>query len=769
MSRDPHSPDYADEPGLHPKATLRDVYFTLLKHRWAAVAVTLGVWLLGFVSLGSETPMYRATALIQIDWGRINLVEDVMVNPTRGMADLYGTQEKILRSRLLAERVVEEQRLWEHPLYRARGAAETDEPAPFVGDGARGAELPSWLSNIARSVQGMVDVRRIQKTQLMEVSFVTPDPQLSADLTNSQVRQYIQFNIDSESGIARDTSSFIHDEIAELRQDIIEKERLLRDYSKEKELVMGETRNDNIVIKRLETLNNQLSQAEGERTAAEARYRALARANPSTIEAVQASASVRELERKRDGLREKYEEMSSTFGPEWPEMQRIQNALSEVERSLEAEIREEAQKQVAAARLAYQEARDREALLRQSLENQKNAARELQLASSDYDQIKIELDNQRQMLTGLMRRRSETDLTADLGEKQPVKVKIIEPATVPEAPFAPGKRRRAILVLLMGIVLGLGTAYLLDHWDDTIHTVEDLKSQVPLPYLGMIPRYGDENVLKQIGRKLGSQPSPPRQIAAPKDSRSRRTSYLPTIYDRTPALAEHRNTLSERFRFLRGSMLLSTPEAVPKVVLVTSPDKACGKTFVSSNLSAALVQLDKKVLLIDSDLRNPRLHRVFHYRNRIGLTNVLTGQKSILDGCIMRTDIENLFLLMAGPKSPNPGELLASPAMDRALQVCADHFDFIILDSAPLLPVFDSHVLSTRCDGVVLVARAGVTSRRAAMQSIELIERVKGKITGIVLNDVDLADLAQYYYHRNYTYEYGRYPAEEERVRVGRS
>ena len=241
-------------------------------------------------------------------------------------------------------------------------------------------------------------------------------------------------------------------------------------------------------------------------------------------------------------------------------------------------------------------------------------------------------------------------------------------------------------------------------------------------------------------------------------------NYLPTIYDHRSDLAEQRDTLSERFRFLRGSMLLSTPESVPKIVLVTSPDKNCGKTFVSSNLSCALGQLDKKVLLIDGDLRNPKLHRVFRYRNRIGLSNVLTGQSSLQDGCIMRTEIPNLFLMMSGPKSPNPGELLASPAMERTLKSCAEHFDFVVLDSAPLLPVFDSHVLSTRCDGVILVARSGVTSRHAAIQSVELLERVNGKITGIVLNDVNLDDYAHYYYHSHYSYEYGRYPEEEERV-----
>ncbi len=753
MTSASYSPDSSETSGLYPRATLREVYFTLLKHRWAAVAVALATWLLGALSRTLETPVYRATALIQIDWEKINLVEDVMVNPTRGMADLYGTQEKIVKSRLLAELVVDDLELWRHPLFAPASNAAPDPRKRTQG--------------IARSIQGMVDVRRVEKTQLMEVSFVTPDPELSAELVNSLVQQYIQFNVDSESGLARGTSEFIDEEVEELRRDIMGKEKLLREGTREKAIVMGDSSNGNIVMQRLETLNLQLAEAEAERAAAEAKFRSVSRADAHSLEDVRNSSAVRELERKRLALTEKHEELSSTFGPDWPEMKRIKSAIAEVERSLDDMVEVEARKIVAETRVSYQEALDRENLVRRALEEQKSSVQDLQTATADFEQVKVELENQRQMLQGLLKRRSETDLNADLGERQPVKIKIIERAEPPTGPFAPGAGRRAMMVALLGLVLGVATAYVIDHWDDSIHTVEDLKRYIPLPYLGMIPRYGDRPALSQLGRKLSGEPRAEPPQALEDTMASKRSNYLPTLYDRNPALAENRNTLSERFRFLRGSMLLSTPGSVPKVVLVTSPDKSCGKTFVSSNLSCALVQLGKKVLLVDSDLRNPKLHRVFHYRNRVGLTNVLTGQKQLGDGCIMRTDIPNLFLLMAGPASPNPGELLASQAMEKILANCAEHFDFVILDSAPLLPVFDSHILSTRCDGVILVARAGVTSRHATLQSVELISRVNGRITGIVLNDVNLEDYAQYYYHSHYTYEYGRYPAEEERVRMG--
>lgn len=749
-------PDHSDYPTeLYPRASLRDAYFVILKHRWPVVAVMLTVWLFAIVGKYTETPLYRATALIQIDWGKINIVQDVMVNPTRAFADLYGTQEKIVTSRRLAERVVEDLELWEHPLF-----------APDALDADADVDREKIVHGIARRVQGMVDVTRVKKTQLMEVSAVSPDPELSAELANAQVEQYIRFNVESESGLARNTSTFIDEQITELRYEITEKEQELHEYSKQKAIVMSESRENNIVVQRLQTLNQQLVQTEAERARAQARYINLRRADPSSLEEVRTSAVLRDLERKYMNLSEKHQELATTFGPDWPERQRVKSALEELERSIETKSKQEAVKVVGAAKTAYHEALDRERLLRESLSSQKSEVQDLDQASSGYVHVRAELNNQREILRGLLRRRSETAITADLGERQPVRVKFIERAEIPLTAFSPGAGRRFLFLIVLGAVLGFATAYLLDHWDDSIHTVDDLKRYIPLPYLGMIPRYGDDTVMSQIGRRLTPQAhtARARRLVRPE---AKQSNYLPTIYDRRSALAEQRDTLSERFRFLRGSVLMSTPGSVPKIVLVTSPDKNCGKTFVSSNLGCALGQLDKKVLLIDGDLRNPKLHRVFRYRNRIGLSSVLTGQSSLQDGCIIRTEIPNLYLMMSGPKSPNPGELLASAAMERTLKNCAEHFDFVVLDSAPLLPVFDSHVLSTRCDGVILVTRAGVTSRHAALQSVELVERVNGKITGVVLNDVNLDDYAQHYYHSHYSYEYGRYPEEDDRVGLG--
>lgn len=719
----------SEEAGIDPRENLQSYYYTLLKRRWVVVAAALTTWTGAAIATFLQTPRYDASSLIQIDWGKINLVEEVVIDDRReGSGNLFATQEKILRSRVLARRVSGELRLWEHPVFRAdRSQAEMD------GD-------ENALKGITQRLLSMLRVAHFRNTQLMEVGFSTPDPELSARLAEAHVRQYILFNAEAESDLARGASSFIQEEIDQLRGEIAEKESLLKSLQAEG---AGDLRDHDLVAQRLADLSKAMTQSEAERAAAEARYRSLAKARPHSLAEVRDTGAVRDRKNKYSNLKEEHRRLTARFGRDWPEVKRLEAALDEAEAELEAEVASEAAKAVDEARIAYQEVVERERLLRISVEAQREEVQKLQRVAASHTQLQIELDNHRQMLQGLLRRRSETDLSADLGERQPVKVRIVEPAEVPERASSPHVLMNLTVGLALGLLLGVGLALVLDHFDSTISTVEELRRFLTIPYLGMIPRH-----------QALPDPSGPR-LASEAVALAQAGTGWPALYGEGPG-AKGEKLLQERLRFLRGSLLLSTPGRAPKVVLITSPDQSCGKTFVSYHLSAALVQLNKTVLLVDSDLRNPNLHKVFRYRNRVGLTSVLTGQKAFHDGCIMRTGAPNLYLLMAGPKSPSPGELLASASMEEVLRSAAQHFDFVVLDSAPLIPVFDSHALSALADAVILVARAGVTSRHSVKASLELVERVNGKITGLVLNDVDLRDYAQYYYHNAYSYEYGR-------------
>jgi capsular exopolysaccharide synthesis family protein len=321
----------------------------------------------------------------------------------------------------------------------------------------------------------------------------------------------------------------------------------------------------------------------------------------------------------------------------------------------------------------------------------------------------------------------------------------------------------------VGLGLALGLAFFLDYWETNIYTIDDLRRHVPLPYMGMVPRLEGGSDAMWGGLSL-------KNLAAEEDAERRRKSTKRLSTTRTAlALAQRKvasrskddvSMVAERFKFLRGSLLLSKPGSPPRVVLVTGPDKNAGKTFVACNLAVSLTDLDKRVLIIDADLRNPQLHKIFRFKNRVGLSNVLSGQTSLEKGCVVSTPIPNFYALLAGPPSPTPAELLGSKKMEETLSECARHFDYVVLDSAPLLPVFDSHYLTVKCDANVLVVRSGQTSRNAVKQSLDLIDRVGGKVTGVVLNDVNLADFAQNYYYTYHSYEYGTY-AEETVERAG--
>jgi capsular exopolysaccharide synthesis family protein len=727
---------------------LRDYWYIVLKRRWLILAVTTGVLAYFTGRALMQTPLYSATAVIQIDRGKINLVQDVMIQDYwSGYNEFYPTQARVLKSRDLAHRIVKQMRLWEHPFFRGGRTLEPTEET---------------LENLAGAVLGMLEVSQIRSTQLMEVRFTSPDPKLAADLANALTQQFMSFNSEKDSAMARNTSGFIREQVEKIQKEIQEKEKLLQEYSQREDLMMVDEK-ELIVMKQFDQLNTEVTQARAARAAAEARYRSLESADPSAIAEVQSHGTVDALRGQKAGLERQIAELASKFKEDWPELKRAKEALAEVSESLAEEQRAVAKKILAAAQVDYREAMKREELLAKEADGQKNAAQELNKLTTDYNQIKVEIDNQRAMLQQLLRRQSEAGLTAELGEEQPVNVRVVEAALLPRSPNGPGLRRSLFLGTVVGIGLALGLAFFLDYWETSIYTIDDLRRHVPLPYLGMVPRLEGSSEALWSGLSL-------KTLAAEEDSRRRRSSKKLSVTRSALVLAQKSKVASrskddvsmvaERFKFLRGSLLLSKPGAPPRIVLITGPDKNAGKTFVACNLATSLTDLDKRVLLIDADLRNPQLHKLFRFKNHSGLSNVLSGQTGIEAGCVYSTPIQNLFVLLAGPASPTPAELLGSTKMEETLDECVKHFDYVLLDSAPLLPVFDSHYLTVKCDASLLVVRSGHTSRHAVKQSLDLIDRVGGRITGVVLNDVNLSDFAQNYYYTYHSYEYGTYAEE---------
>ncbi len=739
---------YPPEPEVH----LRDYWYVVLKRRWVIATITIIVLSLSTVNAFLRKPVYTATALVQINRGRLNVVQG-SISPESwfGSQEFYPTQKRVLSSFTLAERVADDVKLWQHPSFRTAD---------------RSGPTPEDREALASAVRSMLNVSHVRNSQLMEVSFTTPDRELSARLANALVTQYIAFSTKNETDIARDTASFFGEQIEKLHGEIQEKEKILQEYSQRQDILLVDQK-ENIVLQQLEDLNHQLSRVRGERAAADAHYKKLQETDPHSLKEVLTNPSIQNLKNQRASLQNRIEELSSRFASDWPELQRARDTLEKVELRLDQETGETAAKVIDVARMEYLSVGERERLLQQAVEEQKQEARKLNQLTADFNRIKVELENKQTMLQQLLRRHSESGMNAELGEGQAMNVRPVERALVPKAPSGFTVRKGITWGLMLGLFLGIGLAFFLEYWDSSIHTVEDLRRRVPLPYLGIVPRHepgplpaptdgsgSDAYALAPFWRKSRSNPSI-------KEWNVTWSSLVPAVSaEHSSNYVRGGSVIAERFKFIRGSLLMSNPGRPPRVVLVAGPDKNAGKTFVACNLATSLTELKGRVLLIDADLRNPHLHRVFRIDNEVGLSNVLTGQVESEGSCIVSTPIPNLSLLAAGPPSPSPSELLGSTQMQKVLERCSQKFDFVLLDSAPLLPVFDSHLLTAWCDASLLVVRSGQTSYRDVNASLELVDRVGGKMSGVVLNAVDLHDFAQSYYYSYHSYNYGQSPDE---------
>jgi capsular exopolysaccharide synthesis family protein len=699
MSRGDSMPSSRLQGGGHPGDTLRNYYSVVFRRRWLVPTVTLAVSSIVVIAGCLQTPMYKAASLLKFNRGQVNVVQE-LVDDHQLVAFYYWylTQETLLHSRTMAGRVAERLQLWEHPLYsqalERRGVSDREEAQKAI----------------EKHLLSMMRVRHLPRTLLTEVAFLTPDPEHSAQLANALVDEYLLYRAETEAEVSQSVLSVLHDTVEELKGDIIANEERIRERDGTGLSSRGEAGGVvDVAAQRLRELTGRLAEAEAERAKVEAYYYGVSNAEPATLPDVRNSESVRRLEEQYSELRQRVADLSSTFGSEWPELQRLSARKEELRRSLDEAIRRETETVIAASRTAYQEAREREALERRYVIGHMDEMASQGRRPAEHERIARELEQEREMLPELLRQESEAEISTDLRRRPSYRVQVVQRADVPESPTSPNLPMMPLAGGLAAFCLAIGLAFGLNCLDNTVRTDDDLRQEGGPPYLGMIPHLTSQ----PRGWLLGEGRARPK----------------------TPTGAVSPAVLRERFRFLCGSLRLGARA----VVLVTSPGKDDGKSFVACNLGVALARAGKRVLLVDADLRNPSLHRVFKRRSRVGLTSLLTGRKTLSDGYVVTTGLANLFLLTGGPMGSSPGELAVSPAMREALESCAREFDFVIVDSAPLLPVFDTHPLTTQCDAVVLVTRSGATRRLAYKASLDLIEQVKGKITGVVLNDVTLS------------------------------
>ena len=707
---------------------LLDYWNVLQKRRW--VIYTSLTVLTVTVTLGSllMRPVYTATTRLQIEPAAPNILpfQDVMATAPDQRNDFYQTQYGLIQSRRVAREVIVTLGLDKHPDFKVKSSL-----AEELKDGKR---IDLFLEDLK--------VAPVRNSRLVDVSFSSHDRALAAKAANRVADTYIAFNTKAEYNTSeRATTSLTH-QIANLQDEIDAKEKELQAYAKDKGIfVLNEKQN--IILKNLNDMSDTFARAQADRIDKEARFAALRQASPVDLPEVMDSKLIQDLTAKSAELTRRHAELTKKYKSDWPEMTRLRSQSEETDARLQAERQSIYDQVLGAAESAYQAARNKETYLARAIEDLKHQSQEFGLKEIQYNNLKAQVANKRGTLEALVRRQSETNSSAGLNDLVSGNVRIVDPAEVPARPSSPKILLNIFLSIVTGLGLGVGLAFFFEYLDKSVKTPEEMHEATGLPTIGLVPSLQSEGGRLRIIRANGKETSP--------------VAHVELISRDDP-----KSKIAEAFREIRTALLVSQPGGPPRTILIASTQPGEGKTAVSLNLAITLAQMGKRVLLVDADLRRPRLHKLLEVENVRGLSNYLSGTGTIWpEPC--GTGVPGLDFIPSGPIPPNPADLLDTERFGQLQSELDAHgYDHVIYDSPPILAVADPAIMAGRIEAVLIVVHAGVTGKDALGHAARKLAQVKAKVLGCVLNQVDLSQQGYYgygYYRRYYGEEPEKPPA----------
>ena len=538
---------------------------------------------------------------------------------------------------------------------------------------------------------------------------------------NTLAQLYIEQALELRFTTSTEATGWLADRVKEQHGKLLTAEQALQQYRESEGLVDQESRGG-LVDQKLGTLNGAVLEARTERIAKETLYNQISSLGPSQLDSfplVLGSGAVLALKTELSALQKEEALLAESLGDRHPEMVRVRGQIRSTQEKIRGEIRNVAR----AAESEYRTALAREARLQASLESVKNEAQAANRKSIEYVALKREVETNRQLYQDLLTKTKQTGLETEL---KTTNIRVIEKAETPRRPVSPKKARNYQVAVILGLLVGIGLALGFEHMDNTFKTPEDVQEQLRLPFLGMVP---------DVGLK-------------------------PTAAGRIPQLVKSPNSaVADAYRVLRTNLIFSSaPDAPGRVILVSSANPGEGKTTTVANLAVSLAQNGAKVLAVDADLRRPTLHQHFGVTKTPGLSDLIVG-KSAASQAIHSTKVKGLQVLPCGYLPPNPAELLGSPMMKQIVDALRAHYEWVLIDTPPILAMADTPVLCPLVDGVVLVIAAESASKPAVMRAVDQVQSVGGKIVGVVLNKVNL-ERNSYYYSQYYGEYYRSYYAE---------
>jgi polysaccharide biosynthesis transport protein len=714
----PHE-DIFQNPGSDTSVHLRNGWKILKKRRLFIFLFFLCTIFLVSVYTFTVTPHYKATSKVMIEKETGNNLT-ATYSPPSAILGFYETQLQVIKSRAVARRVVDLLSLGEESAHLfeikekggGRFSLKTWMAGITSGEDQEEKLTLSLKDRMANSLIENLSVELVKNSRIVVVSYRSFNPEFAALVANTTAKAYVEETLDMNMVTTRRSLEWMTKKAESERKNLENAENSLQAYMKANDIVTLENRIA-ITPDELKELSTQLVRAETERKRIEALYREVRNiASAENFSAITVDPSLRVLRSQIVEVEKNIMELSGRYGSKHPAMEKAMGDL----KVLKEKKNQEVQRLVASIKNDYELALANERNLRDQLQRSKEETLRVNEKSVQYRVLKREVETNQQLYDSLMMKIKEQNITE---ETNPLNVWIVEEAQVPPSPAKPIKALNLSVGLLFGLLGGVAMALFLEYFDNSVKTLEEAESVLGVPVLGMVDRCTGKNKIEQIVTK------------------------------------DPLSGTAEGYKALRSTLLLSSADGPPRKILITSSVPGEGKTSTAANLALVMAQAENRVLLIDGDLRKPRLHHIFNLKNQVGLSNYLAGTYAGAN-LLQKTQLPNLAVLTSGPTPPNPAELLLSQRMKQLIESLEHEFDIIICDSPPVLAVSDPGILNRLFDGVILVIQAHKTNFDMAAKSIRSLRDVQARLLGVMLNGVNVKKGDYYYYTDNYVNRPGK-------------
>ena len=727
----------------HPAEVIDENPSFSLLHYWEGIRRYKFV-ILAFVAMGAigglilsflQTPMYRAHTSLEVEDLNENFQNLKDSDPTAQIPSAesyFQSQVKILQSREMIELVIDKLNLME------RTAPHKHFWSGWIHRNAAEPNPALQREQAVDGIQKNLTVQAWGESRTAEIYYDSPDPKLASDVANTLVQTFIDESREIRWNSTQNTAEWLTGHLKELQKSLDGSEAKLQEFARSTGIMLTSDKQDvaghNISEDKLKQIQDELSRAQGDRTQKEADYETIKNMPVESLSPTLNNPTLQNYLVKMGDLKSQLANLSATYTPEHYKVLQVQAQIADLQKSIDAEragILRHTQED-------FQTAKRREDMLAAAYTDQAKTVSDMAGKTIQYQNLQHEVDTNRELYDALLLRIKQAGLAAAMRSSNVV---VVDQAKPPVLPYRPNFPMNTALGLVTGLFVGVGFVLMRDRFNQNIESPGLSQAYLRTPELGVIP------AARLASRRFAWLPASTRVPLQLKGS------------EQNGASKEHA-TLAEAYRATLTSILLPTLHGEgPRVLVLTSPDAGAGKTTVTSNLGMATAEIGRRVLLIDADLRRPRLHRLFEIPNSFGLTDILRITTPLEDipvnQLVRQTKIPGLFLVPSGPTTDGLTSLLYSPRLTEFLQRVAKEFDLVLIDAPPMLHFADARVLGRHSDGVILVLRSGQTKRDAAMLARQRFDEDGTSVLGTILNSWDLKNFrSPYAYAYNDAYKY---------------